>query len=710
MNIAETIAHSLNVRSTQVAAVISLLDDGNTVPFIARYRKEATGALDDAQVRIVQDEAARMRKLEDRREAIRASVSEQGMMTPELDAAFVAAATMTELEDLYAPYRPKRRTRASIARDKGLEPLAKLILAQEEDVRSLEAIVMPFVTEEVGTLETALAGARDIVAEVISDDAQVRQSLRQRAAQSAMLQTAVKEAEADTRQVYSLYYEFATPIGRLRPHQTLAINRGESEGILRVALEIPEADWLLAIRTAYRPSRHSPLYEQLELAIEDAAKRLLLPAIGRDLRRELTEQADAHAIDVFATNLRALLSQPPLREHVILGIDPGFRTGCKIAVIDQTGKVLQTGTIYPHPPQKQADQATTDINELIQTYGVTLIAIGNGTASRETEQLVANITRKSRQVHYVIVNEAGASVYSASDLARAELPDLDVSIRGAVSIARRVQDPLAELVKIDPQSIGVGLYQHDVDQKKLAAALEGVVESVVNQVGVDLNSASAALLTYVSGVGPSLAERIVAHRDAHGPFTNRQALRQVSGLGPKAFEQAAGFLRIHGGENPLDATAIHPESYDVALKVMDAAGLASDSSLEQRMRMIETLKQSITAEQLAEQSGTDVHTLRDLVEQIIRPGRDPRDELPAPLLRSDVLTMDDLSEGMVLKGTIRNVVDFGAFVDIGVKQDGLLHSSQIPRSQRLSVGDVIDVTILNVDSERGRIGLGWSGS
>ncbi len=513
MRIADTIARTLGVRAAQVAAVISLLDDGNTVPFIARYRKEATGALDDAQVRDVQDEVARIRKLEDRRESIRASVTEQGLMTPELDAAFLAAVTTTELEDLYAPYRPKRRTRASMAREKGLEPLARLILTQPEDSRPLAAIVAPFVSEEVGTAEAALAGARDIVAETISDDVRVRQPLRQRAAQSATLQTTARDSAKDARQVYTLYYDFNIPITRLRPHQTLAINRGESEGILRVALEIPEADWLLAMRAAYRPNRHSPLSDELEMAMMDAAKRLLLPAIERDLRRELTEQADAHAIGVFATNLRALLSQPPLRDNVILGIDPGFRTGCKIAVIDATGKLLHTDTIYPHPPQKQASQATAVLRDLIQTYGVTLIAIGNGTASRETEQLVAGITRESEQVHYVMVNEAGASVYSASDLARAELPDLDVSIRGAVSIARRLQDPLAELVKIDPQSIGVGMYQHDVDQKQLTTALSGVVESVVNQVGVDLNSASPALLTYVSGLGPSLAERIVVHRD-----------------------------------------------------------------------------------------------------------------------------------------------------------------------------------------------------
>ncbi len=709
MRIADTIARSLGVRAAQVAAVISLLDDGNTVPFIARYRKEATGALDDAQVRDIQDEVVRIRKLEDRRESIRASVTEQGLMTPELDAAFLATVTTTELEDLYAPYRPKRRTRASMAREKGLEPLARLILAQKGDGRALATMVAPFVSDEVGTAEAALAGARDIVAETISDDVRVRQPLRQRAKQSSTLQTTVKDSDKDTRQVYTLYYDFTIQINRLRPHQTLAINRGESEGILRVAMEIPEADWLLAMRAAYRPNRHSPLSDELELAMEDAAKRLLLPAIERDLRRELTEQADAHAIGVFATNLRALLSQPPLRDNVILGIDPGFRTGCKIAVIDPTGKLLHTDTIYPHPPQKQANRATAVLSDLIQTYGVTLIAIGNGTASRETEQLVAAITRESEQVHYVMVNEAGASVYSASDLARAELPDLDVSIRGAVSIARRLQDPLAELVKIDPQSIGVGMYQHDVDQKQLATALSGVVESVVNQVGVDLNSASPALLTYISGLGPRLAERVVAYRDTNGPFSNREAVRDVSGLGPKAFEQAAGFLRIHNGDNPLDATAIHPESYGVARTVMQAAGLAANSSQEEREQKIEQLKQTVAAEQLAERSGTDAHTLRDVVAQIVRPGRDPREDLPVPVLRSDVLAMDDLAKGMLLKGTVRNVVDFGAFVDIGVKQDGLLHRSQVPRAVQLNAGDVIEVAILKVDSERGRISLGWPG-
>ncbi len=565
MNYAETIAAQIHVKASQVEACIRLLDEGNTVPFISRYRKEMTGTLDDEQVRIVADEVTRLRAIDERRAAILNSIEEQGKMTDELRTAIQAAGTMTALEDLYAPYKPKRRTRAMAAREKGLEGLADHILKQSLTQRSLEDIVKEsYLNEQVATVEEALQGARDIVAETISDDAAVRSGTREKALKFARL-TAVKIEEAvDEKRIYESYYAFENRVDRLQPHQVLALNRGEKEGVLRVRVQIEENDWRSAIATAYQEDILSPFSDQMSLAIQDAAERLLLPAIERDVRRELSEKADGHAINVFATNLRALLGQPPLAGQTVLGLDPGFRTGTKVAVVDPTGKLLDTGTIYPHEPKNDWIGALTTLEDMINRHHVTLITIGNGTASRETEKLVAELTRnKSETTKYLIVNEAGASVYSASALARQEFPDMDVSIRGAVSIARRAQDPLAELVKIDPKSIGVGLYQHDVDQTALTHALDGVVESVVNNVGVDVNTASPALLTHVAGVGPKLATSIVAHRDANGAFTSRADLRSVSGLGPKAFEQAAGFMRIRAGANPLDASAIHPESYPI---------------------------------------------------------------------------------------------------------------------------------------------------
>jgi uncharacterized protein len=680
------------------------LDDGNTIPFISRYRKEATGSLDEEQIRAIDDQLGKLRALDDRRSTILNSIREQEKLTPELEAAIQAATTLTELEDIYQPYKPKRRTRAMMAKEKGLEPLAELMLAQLLTRQTAEQIAEPFFNEAVPTVEEALAGARDIVAEVVADHTAVRQTLREKAFKFATLHSQKIAAAADERGVYTLYYEFNGRIEYLKPHQILAINRGETEKILRVAIDIPERDWLLAVRVGFRPDRRSPLADQLQLAMEDAAHRLLIPAIERDVRRTLTETAESHAIRVFADNLRGLLSQPPLAGHVVLAIDPAYRTGCKLAVLDATGKVLETGAIYPHAPQKQWAEALKTLHRLIQQHGITLIAIGNGTASRETEQLVAELTRNLADVHYLLVNEAGASVYSASPLARQELPDLDVTLRGAVSIGRRVQDPLAELVKIDPKSIGVGLYQHDVNQKQLADSLHGVVESVVNQVGVDLNTASPALLTYVSGIGPKLAERMVAYRDEHGRFTSRAAIKQIHGLGAKAFEQSAGFLRVRDGENPLDASAIHPESYGVATAVLRHVKLRPNSPVAERAAALAGLKP--TADWAAE-LGTGLPTLTDILEQLLRPGRDPREEMPLPLLRSDVLTMDDLHSGMQLNGTVRNVVDFGAFIDIGVKQDGLLHRSQIPRHKALHVGDVLLVAIQSVDKERNRIALAW---
>jgi uncharacterized protein len=705
MNHAEQIASQLNVKPSQVTAVINLLDEGNTVPFIARYRKEMTGSLDDEQIRIIADELVRLRALDERRLAILASIEEQGKLTDELRSAINAAITMTAIEDLYSPYKKKRRTRAMLAREKGLEPLADYILKQASG--SPEELAKQFLNDQVPSIEEALQGARDIVAEIISDNANIRAATREKALKFSTLRAEKIEGAVDEKSVYESYYNFSIRIDRLQPHQILAITRGEKEGVLRVHVDLPERDWLDAIQAEYEEDMLSPFAGQLELAILDSAERLLLPAIERDVRREKGESADNHAIQVFATNLRALLSQAPLAGNVVLGIDPGFRTGCKVAVVDATGKLLDTATIYPHEPKNDWKGAINTLQDMINRHHVTLITIGNGTASRETEKLASELTRNAKQTKYLIVNEAGASVYSASALARSEFPELDVTIRGAVSIARRAQDPLAELVKIDPKSIGVGMYQHDVDQTALTHALDGVVESVVNRVGVDVNTASPALLTHIAGIGPKLATNIVTHRDANGPFKSRLELHKISGLGPKAFEQSAGFMRIRDGANPLDATAIHPESYSIAESILARAGLSARSPIDKRIPALEALTAKTSFEALAAELNCGIPTLKDILEQLVRPGRDPRADTPAPILRSDVLKAEDLVTGMQLKGTVRNVVDFGAFVDIGVKQDGLLHKSQIPQGTVLKVGDIIDVEINKIDIERGRISLGW---
>ena len=709
MTHAEQIASLLNVKASQVTAVIQLLDEDNTVPFIARYRKEMTGSLDDEQIRIIADELLRVRALDERRASIMASIEKQGRLTDELRAGINEALTMTALEDLYAPYKKKRRTRAMLAREKGLEPLAELILSQSTD-GSPEELAKQFLNDQVTDVVEALQGARDIVAETISDNANVRAEVRGKALKFARIRVEKVRDAVDERGVYQSYYEFETRVDRLQPHQTLAITRGEKEGILRVHVDILERDWLDAIQSEFEQDILSPFADQLELAMRDSAERLLLPAIERDVRREKGESADNHAIQVFASNLRALLSQPPLANHVIMGIDPGYRTGCKVVVVDATGKLLDTATIYPHEPKNDRAGAVNTLQDMINRHRVTLITIGNGTASRETEKLSADLTRDAPQTKYLIVNEAGASVYSASALARQEFPELDVTLRGAVSIARRAQDPLAELVKIDPKSIGVGLYQHDVNQTALAHALDGVVESVVNKVGVDVNTASPALLMHIAGIGPKLASNIVVHRDDNGPFKSRAALRKVSGLGPKAFEQSAGFMRIQNGTNPLDASAIHPESYKIAEAILVRAGLSPASTFDERKPALEALTAQTTLDALAQELNCGVPTLKDILEQLVRPGRDPRSDAPAPLLRSDVLKAEDLVTGMQLKGTVRNVVDFGAFVDIGVKQDGLLHRTQVPNGTVLKVGDIVDVEIVKLELERGRIGLGWAGS
>lgn len=709
MDLARPLAERLGVRPAQVAATIELLDAGNTVPFIARYRKEATGGLDDEQLRHLEEHLASLRALEERRASILEEVGRQGRLTPELEARFRSASTLTALEDLYLPYRPRRRTRAQMAREKGLEPLAERILVQRPGGPSPHVEAEGFLTAEVPSVEEALAGARDIVAERISEDPRVRGPLREKAARWGVLATKKNPRGEDAKGVFQTYYDFTMSVERIRPHQVLALNRGEAEGVLRTALEVPERDWQESIQRAHPVDRRSPWAAQILQAGEDAARRLLLPAVERDVRRQLTEDAENHAISVFAENLRSLLSGPPLPGRTVLGLDPGFRTGCKAAVVDPTGRVLRTGTIYPHPPQNQRREALSFLRGLVETHRVDLVAIGNGTASRETEALVAELVRETPDLHYVMVDEAGASVYSASALAREELPGMDVTLRGAVSIARRLQDPLAELVKIEPRSIGVGMYQHDLNQTRLTQALERVVEDVVNRVGVDLNTASPALLTHVAGLGPKLARSVVAWRDEHGPFARRKDLLKVSGLGPKSFQQAAGFLRIREGREPLDATAIHPESYEVARAVLERAGISGKSEPLRRAAALEALLAQVPLSRLARELGTGEPTLTDILEQLVRPGRDPRQDLPAPLLRRDVLALEDLQPGMRLHGTVRNVVDFGAFVDLGVKQDGLLHTTRMPRGVTVRPGDVVEVTILRIEAERGRISLGWAG-
>jgi protein Tex len=709
-DIVATISHELGLHRARIAAAVGLLDDGNTIPFIARYRKEATEGLDEEQLRQVEARLGYLRRLAERRAAILKSVEEQGKLTAELAAAIKTAATLQALEDLYVPYKPKRRTRATIAREQGLEPLADLLLAQS-DPRSPQELASPFLSSEVPVPEAALSGARDILAERLTEDASVRSEARRMALAQATVvcQLAGEAAEADPGGKYRLYYDASLPLGSVQPHQWLAIRRGEAEAALKVHLQLPDEAILDLMEACFLQRPPRPHRDQVQMAIADGYRRLLAPSVERDLRSLQTEQSDDHAIAVFSTNLRRLLLQPPLRGRVVMGIDPGFRTGCKVAIIDRTGKVMATETIYPHEPQRKRLEAKEILTADTRASGVQVIAIGNGTASRETEQLVSEVIAENPGVGYAIVDEAGASVYSASPLARQELPAMDVSMRGAVSIARRLQDPLAELVKIDPRSIGVGLYQHDVDQKKLTQALEAVVESVVNFVGVDANTASPALLRHVAGLGPKVAANIVAHRDEHGPFRSRSSLKEVKGLGSKAYQQAAGFLRVPESANPLDNTATHPESYRAVAQLLEVAGTRLKA--RDMPGRVEALTAELGISGLADLLGVGQPTLADILDGLARPGRDPREDLPPPLLRQDVLQIEDLQVGMRLRGTVRNVVDFGAFVDIGVKQDGLIHISKMSDRyvrnplEIVSVGDVVEVTVINVDLERKRIGL-----
>lgn len=698
------IAQSLALETKQVNAAIRLLDDGNTIPFIARYRKEMTFNLDELQLRNIHEKVHYFRNLDERRDVIIASITDQGHMTEDLENRLLEADTLIELEDLYQPYKPKRVTRASRATKAGLEPLAQQILRQSS--RDVKSQTQKFICDDYSTIEEVLGGARDIVAQMIADNSDIRGKIRQKAMEWGTLRCKKVASSTDEKGVFRVYYDFDSRLKWLKAYQILALNRGESEGVLRVFIEISERDWLPIVHSKFRSRKSSPWSKQLELAIQDCAKRLLLPAIERDLRKNLTQTAHQHAIEVFTENVRRLLLQPPLIGHVVMGVDPGFRSGCKVVVVNTTGKVLDTCTIYPNPPQSKYKESLDTLHKIGRKFKVTLITIGNGTASRETEQLVADLVRQMNDLKYLIVNEAGASVYSASDVARQELPDMDVSLRGAVSIARRVQDPLAELVKIDPKSIGVGLYQHDVNQKQLSESLEWVVQSVVNQVGVNLNTCSASLLKHVAGLTQRTAQQIIAYRDYHGKFVNREDLFKVKGFGIKTFEQCAGFLRISDGNNWLDNSAIHPESYAITQDILELAHIVEDSDFEKRRDKIIAFMHTVNSQELANRLNIGLPTVEDILEQIQRPGRDPRENIPRPMLRQDILKIEDLKTDMRLNGTVRNVVDFGAFIDIGVKQDGLLHSSKIPPKLNLGIGDVIEVVILTIDKERGRIGLG----
>lgn len=708
----EVIANELNLNIVQVKNTVALLNEGNTIPFIARYRKEQTGSLDEEQLRKIDDRISYLRNLEERRQSILKTIDEQGKLTPELKSQIEAAMKNQELEDLYLPYRPKRKTRASVAKEKGLEPLAEIIMKQEIENKNIEDIVTPFLNEEkdITTIHDAIYGACDIIAEKISEDIQIRNEIRDFINKTGMI---VSESKSElANQNYETYLDYNEKITSIPPHRILAINRGENEKMLKVAVEIEQEAAIQKIEKHYIKNEKCIFTNYLKNAIKDAYTRLLLPALEREFRNMLTEKADEHAINVFALNLKNLLLQPPLSEKIIMGIDPGFRTGCKVAVIDYTGKYLKGITIYPHPPQKQFYESKSELRELIDEFKVDVVAIGNGTASRETEHLVSELISEmdNENLQYIIVNEAGASVYSASPLAKEEFPELDASMRGNISIARRLQDPLAELVKIDPKSIGVGLYQHDVNQSQLSGSLNTVVESCVNLVGVDINTASVSLLKYVSGLNSNHAKSIIEYRNENGKFKNREEIKKVRGIAEKVFEQAAGFLKITKGDNPLDATSIHPESYEATKKLLKKFEI-SDVNIGGKTLRQKLLKEKKDLTKIAEQINCGIFTLDDILLNLEKPGRDPRENMPKPLFKKDILKIEDLRSDMMVEGTVRNVVDFGAFIDIGVKQDGLLHKSEMAEGyvkspyEIVSVGDVIKLRIVSVDIERQRIAL-----
>lgn len=713
MDIILKISQELMCRQEQVAAAVKLIDEGNTIPFIARYRKEATGSLNDEQLRTLDERLTYLRGLEERKEKVIATIEEQGMLTDELKQSILAAETLVAVEDLYRPYKPKRKTRATIAQSKGLTGLANIISLQMTN-KPITEEALAYVSEEkeVHSPEEAIAGAMDIIAESISDNAEYRTEIRNRTMDKGVLITTAKDPEAES--VYEMYYDFSTPVRKMTGYRTLAINRGEKEKFLSVKIDAP-VDEIIGYLIREVVVRDNPnTNDILKDAIADSYERLIAPSIERDIRSSLTESAEDGAIKVFGSNLKQLLMQPPINGHVVLGWDPAFRTGCKLAVVDATGKVLTTKVIYPTAPQNKVEESKKILKDLIKKYNISLISVGNGTASRESEAIIADLIHElDTKVQYVIVNEAGASVYSASKLATEEFPSFDVGQRSAASIARRLQDPLAELVKIDPKAIGVGQYQHDMNQKKLTEALDAVVEDSVNQVGVDLNTASAPLMEHISGITKTLAKNIIEYREANGRFTNRKELLKVAKLGPKAFEQCAGFMRISGGTNPLDATSVHPESYEIAETLIRHLGYSMDDLASGQLKGITKAAGDIKS--LAKELGVGTVTVTDLVKELEKPARDPRSEMPQPILRGDILEMKDLKEGMILKGTVRNVIDFGAFVDIGVHQDGLVHISQMSDKfikhplDVVSVGDIVTVKVMSVDLAKKRIQLTMKG-
>ena len=712
MDILNRLQQEFQLKSFQVENTVKLIDEGNTIPFIARYRKELTGSLDDQVLREFYERLVYMRNLEEKREQVRKTIEEQGNLTEEIALQLANAQTVTEIEDIYRPFRPKRRTRATIAKEKGLQELADIIWEQKLSV-PLKEIAQKFVNEEKGvvTAEEALEGAKDIIAEKISDDADLRKLLRIETLKMGMLEVAAAEKEKES--VYEMYYNFSEPVKKIASHRVLAINRGEKENVLTVKIETQVEDLLEKLqRRIIKKDSHTK--EILLETIEDSYKRLIAPSIERELRNDLTEKAQESAIKVFSENLKQLLLQPPIKDKVVLALDPAFRTGCKIAVIDQTGKVLDTAVVYPTPPQNKTEEAKKKLKELIQKHGVELISIGNGTASRESEIFVADMLKEIPQkISYIIVNEAGASVYSASKLGAQEFPEFDVSLRSAVSIGRRLQDPLAELVKIDPKSIGVGQYQHDMNQKRLGEALGGVVENCVNSVGVDLNTASPSLLSYVAGISSAVSKNILKYREENGKFLSRKELLSVPKLGKKAFEQCAGFLRIPESSYILDNTGVHPESYKATEKLLSECGYCLEDIKNKKIENLS--KKVVSLEETAKKLEIGIPTLQDIIKELEKPGRDPREDLPKPVLRSDILAMEDLTEGMILKGTVRNVIDFGIFVDIGVHQDGLVHISEISDKfikhplDAVSVGDIVTVKILSVDIPKKRIALTMKG-
>lgn len=709
MDIIRALQEELGIGRGQVEAAVKLIDEGNTIPFIARYRKEATGSLDDEVLRNLDERLKYLRNLEEKKEQVISSIREQEKLTPELEKQILAAKTLVAVEDLYRPYRPKRRTRATIAKEKGLEPLADLILLQMMK-QPVEEAARAYISEEKGvaTAEEAVEGAKDIMAERISDNAEYRTYIRSATASQGLISSEAKDEKAES--VYEMYYHYEETLKKTAGHRILALNRGEKEKVLTVKISAPEEQILRYLEKQVVTRDNPYTAPVLKAVVEDSYRRLIAPAIEREIRNDLTEKAEDGAIKVFGKNLEQLLMQPPIVGRVVLGWDPAFRTGCKLAVVDGTGKVLDTVVIYPTAPQNKVEESKAILKKLIKKYHVSLISVGNGTASRESEQIIVELLKEiPESVQYIIVNEAGASVYSASKLATEEFPQFDVGQRSAVSIARRLQDPLSELVKIDPKSIGVGQYQHDMNQKHLGEALQGVVETSVNRVGVDLNTASASLLEYISGITKAIAKNIVAYREENGAFTARSQLLKVPKLGPKAYEQCAGFMRIQGGKNPLDSTSVHPESYEAATKLLKKLGYEPSELTHGGIQGIG--KKVLDYKKTAEELGIGFITLQDIVKELEKPGRDPRDEMPKPILRTDVMEMKDLQPGMVLKGTVRNVIDFGAFVDIGVHQDGLVHISQMSQKfikhplEAVSVGDIVEVKVLSVDTAKKRIAL-----